>query len=119
MTLCLLIFLPGLLRAIKNASAAATLAVLYLGVFPAAFAYFCWSFVLSRMPASRASAFLYLVPVISIVIGYVWLKEIPARLSLIGGCLALGGVVLVNTLGRRPTHTVSQITSVLKVAYEA
>lgn len=89
-TLCLLIFLPGLSRAIKNASPAATLAVLYLGVFPAAFAYFCWSFVLSKVPASRASAFLYLVPAISIVIGYVWLKEVPARLSLIGGCMALG-----------------------------
>ena len=99
-TACLLIFLPSLPGAIRTASLASSLAVIYLGIFPAALAFFTWSYALSKIDASKATAFLYLVPVASIIIAYVWLNEIPTELTLVGGGLALGGVILFNRGGK-------------------
>jgi drug/metabolite transporter (DMT)-like permease len=78
----------------------ATLAVIYLGVFPAALGYVTWTYVLSRFPASNAVSFLYLNPALAILVAWIWLGEIPTTLSLMGGVLAILGVVLVNTKGR-------------------
>ena len=101
-TLPLFIFLPGLLRQAPLAARPATLAVIYLGIFPAAIAYVLWNYALSRMPASLLSSFLYLTPVIAIFIAWVWLGEIPALLTLLGGAIAIVGVVVVQTKGHRP-----------------
>ena len=56
---------------------------------------------MSRLPAAQAASFLYLVPPVATLIGFVWLGEVPTPVALIGGSLALGGVLVVNTLGRR------------------
>lgn len=99
-TLFMLIYLPGLASGVRSAPLGATLAVVYLGVFPAALAYVTWTYALSRSPASIAASFLYLSPVLATLIAWVWLREVPAVLSLAGGGLSLCGVVLVNTRGR-------------------
>ncbi len=99
-TLLMLVFLPGLAQAVERAPLTATLALVYLGIFPAALAYVAWTHVLSRLPASVAGSFLYLSPVLAILIAWLWLREMPSVLSLTGGAIALAGVVLVNTLGR-------------------
>ena len=101
-TISLLGFVPGLFEAIKAAPISSTLAVVYLGVFPAAIGYACWSYVLSKTAASRAAAYLYLVPAISIAIAYVWLNELSSWVSLMGGSLALSGVLIVNIFGKQP-----------------
>jgi drug/metabolite transporter (DMT)-like permease len=98
-TLPLVSFLPGLLRQVPMAAPPATFAVIYLGIFPAAIAYVLWNYALSRMPASLLSSFLYLSPVLAIFIAWVWLGEIPALLTLLGGAIAIVGVVLVQTKG--------------------
>jgi drug/metabolite transporter (DMT)-like permease len=100
-TLVLLIFVPGLPHAVTTAPLEAKLAVVYLGVFPAAISYATWSYVLSRLPASRAGSLLYGVPPIAILFGWIWLGEVSPPLSLIGGGLCLAGIILVNKLGRR------------------
>lgn len=99
-TLFLFPFAGGLPAAISRAPLPATLAVIYLGLFPAALGYLTWARVLSRVPAAVAGSFLYLVPALAMLIAWLWLGEVPAALSLLGGALVLGGVVMVNRWGR-------------------
>jgi len=73
------------------------LTALYLGVVPTVVGYLCWSFALSRAPASRVTSFLYLQPLFACAIAWVWLKEIPTWLTVVGGTLAIVGVVLATT----------------------
>jgi drug/metabolite transporter (DMT)-like permease len=98
-TIPLLIFLPGLLRRFPMAAPPATFAVIYLGIFPGAIAYVLWNHALSRMPASLLSSFLYLSPVLASFIAWVWLGEVPALLTIVGGAIAILGVILVQTRG--------------------
>jgi drug/metabolite transporter (DMT)-like permease len=90
----------GLIAATRTASLTATLAVVYLGIFPAAIANVGWTYALSFIPASRMSSFLYVMPVVTLAIGWLWLHEVPSALSLAGGALALAGVSIVNLWGR-------------------
>lgn len=96
----LTLFLPGLWQSASVASLASTLAIVYLGICPTAISYTTWGFVLSRLPASTTVSFLYLSPPLAIVIAWVWLGEIPTLVSMLGGMLALSGVVMVNLKGR-------------------
>lgn len=98
-TIPMLVFTPGLAEQLTTAPPSATLAVIYLGIFPAAVAYLAWSYALARMPTSMLTPFLYLSPVVAILIAYVWIHEVPRLLSLVGGAIAIAGVALVNARG--------------------
>ncbi len=98
-TLCLLPFAPGLPAAVRAAPPAATAAVVYLGLAPAALGYVLWAYVLARVPAATAGSVLYMVPPTAMLVAWVWLGEAPGTLALLGGALVIAGVVLVNRWG--------------------
>lgn len=95
-TLLLLIYTPEMISNIQTASLHATLAVIYLGVFPATAGFIAWSYGLQEMPASQAVNYLYFMPIIATLTGWIWLGETPALLSLMGGLIALLGVWIVS-----------------------
>lgn len=95
-TLFMLVWAPGLWEEVTEASFEATASIVYLGIFPTIIAYVALAYVFSRLPASRAASFLYGISVLAFVIAWVWLGETPTWLSVVGGTIALFGVVLVN-----------------------
>jgi drug/metabolite transporter (DMT)-like permease len=95
-TVGMLVFLPNLIAELPKASLGPTLAIVYLGIFPAAIAYVVWNFVFSRTTASIATSFMYLNPIVATIIAWLWLGEVPSVLAGAGGLLALAGVIVTS-----------------------
>ncbi|KOF10507.1 membrane protein [Planococcus glaciei] len=110
-TLPFFIFSPGIFAALQNATLEAHLSTLYVGIFPAAIAYVTWSTALSLSSASSVSSMIYLEPAVAILVAWMWLHELPTGLSLIGGVIAISGVLIVNVLSRRSERTHSSRTA--------
>ncbi|MGO4706418.1 DMT family transporter [Microvirga sp. 2MCAF38] len=88
--------LPSAVTELSSASTEATLAVIYLGIVPSLIAYGTWAIALSRLPASRASNFMYCVPPVATLLGFLWLGETLTLFGAMGGAMALMGVAFVN-----------------------
>jgi len=100
-TLFLLILSDGIIDTIRAASISSTISVIYIAIIPGVLGYITWSYVLSKMPVSNASYYLYIVPVVAIVISYFWLSEVPSWISLIGGMVTLSGAFALNIRGKK------------------
>jgi len=75
-------------------------ALLWLGIAPTFVGYLAWNMAVNRASASRVSSFIYLSPPIALLIGWLWLHEVPNALILVGGAITVGGVVLANARRR-------------------
>lgn len=100
-TVPMLVFLPGLLGALPHAGSEAVLATVYIGIFPAAIAYALFAYALSKAPVTVVTSFLYTVPVFSFLFSWLLLGEVPRWLTLLGGTIAIAGIVVVNRAKRR------------------
>jgi drug/metabolite transporter (DMT)-like permease len=83
-------FAPQLVRELGPAHAEGW--VVYLGIGPTALGFILWGFALTRTSAGKLAATTYLVPPISVLLGWAWLGESPASLAYLGGALCLAGV---------------------------
>ena len=100
-TLGTLPFAGGLGAALQAAPWSHIAALLWLGIAPTFAGYLAWNAALRRASASQVSSFIYFSPPIAVLIGWLWLGERPGLLTLVGGAITVGGVVLANAR-RRP-----------------
>jgi drug/metabolite transporter (DMT)-like permease len=103
-TLIILPFGRKVIEVIPNASIDSTITAIYIGI-ATLIANLCWTKTLSNIEASRAATFLYAVPVSTIIIGFLWLNELPSVLSCIGGAIIFGGIIISNMAGQSAEHT--------------
>ena len=96
-------FAGQLVSEAADASAGATLNMVYLGVFPTAVAFTTWAYALARTSAGRMGATTYAVPALVVVMSWALLGEVPGLLTLAGGLLCLAGVGVSR---RRPAPKV-------------
>ena len=92
-------FAPQLAREIGPGHGGAEGWMVYLGLGPTALGFVLWTFALARTSAGKLAATTYLVPPVSVLLGWAWLHESPAGLAYLGGALCLAGVAV----SRRPT----------------
>jgi drug/metabolite transporter (DMT)-like permease len=95
-------FAGELLDEAADASAADLWWVLYLGIFPTAIAFTTYAYALRTMSASTLGVTTYLVPPITIVMGWLALGETPPTMAYAGGALALVGVAVARRKPRNP-----------------
>ena len=95
-------FLPESIRQIESAPLSHVIAVIFLGVFPSALAYLLWAKALSfAATTSDVTKFMFLTPLLSFVLGYVVISELPGMETWIGGALILSGLALFHISGQR------------------
>lgn len=92
-------FAGQLLDVVRDGSAGTILLVIYLGVFPSAVAFTTWAYALARTGAGALSLTTFLVPVLTTLLAWGLLDEVPPTLAFLGGALAIVGVLLTR---RRP-----------------
>ena len=85
-------FLPQLVTEVAVAPIPATLAMVYLGVFPSAIAFVLWAYVLQRSTAGATASATLAVPAIVVLMSWLILGELPTILGMIGGVVCLAGV---------------------------
>ncbi|MCK4978696.1 MAG: DMT family transporter, partial [Anaerolineales bacterium] len=72
------------------------LGIVFLGVACSGLAYIFWYDALAVLPAAQAGAFLYIEPLVAVVVAAILLGEAITFASIIGGAIILLGVWLVN-----------------------
>ena len=103
---CCLPWTGQLISEIQSAPMAATLGLVYLGVFPTAIAFTTWAYALSLIPAGKMAATTYLVPGTTILISWAVLQEVPTIWGLLGGVVCLLGVALTRRTPKAERTTV-------------
>jgi len=100
-TLGTLFFLPTAISEIPDSNMTVNLIVVLMGIFPAAVAYHTWSYAISKAKkTAHVIVFSYLIPFISALIAYLWLKETLSVYTLIGGLVIISGMVLTNIFSK-------------------
>jgi drug/metabolite transporter (DMT)-like permease len=70
--------------------------IIYAGVFPSIAAPLLWMLAVQKMGSNKSSIFMNLMPVMSAVIAYFWLKEAWTMYHTVGGSIILLGVAIAQ-----------------------
>jgi drug/metabolite transporter (DMT)-like permease len=87
-------YLPSLGRELGDAGPGSIAGLVYLGLVPTALAFSTWAYALARTDAGRLGVSTYLVPPLTILLGWALLGETPAGLAVVGGLVCLTGVAI-------------------------
>ncbi|HEJ9101781.1 TPA: DMT family transporter [Staphylococcus aureus] len=92
----MLIFIPEIINDIHGATFTSIVSVLYLAIFPTIIPYVLLAYIVKSVGVSDATMSLYLTPIVSLLLSYLLLDELPTTLAIIGGIITLLDVSLSN-----------------------
>lgn len=88
-------------RQMTNASTNHILALIYLGALPSAGAYFFWGKAMSLAErTSEVTNFMFVTPLLSTIMGFIFLKEVPNMGTFIGGAVIIISIIVFNLKGK-------------------
>ncbi|WMI80288.1 DMT family transporter [Anaerotignum sp. MB30-C6] len=89
------------IRQLANSDTTHILALVYLGAFPSAAAYLLWGKAMSLAErTSEVTNFMFITPLISTIMGFIILREIPNMGTFVGGAMIIISIVLFNLKGK-------------------
>ncbi len=80
--------------------------ICFLGIFCSGLAYIAWYDGLQALPATQIGAFLYIEPLVAVIIAWLILSESIFFITLAGGAIILLGVRLVQKSSASPEHEI-------------
>lgn len=100
-TLLLLYFLPEAARQMRAAPLSQAALVVFLGIFPSAIAYLCWTKALSlAATVSSVTNYMFLTPFLALLLEYVVIGELPGTGTFLGGATILSSLLLFVKAGK-------------------
>ena len=88
-------------RQLAGATPSHIIALLYLGAFPSATAYFLWGKAMSfAEKTSEVTNFMFVTPLLSTIMGFIILSEVPNAGTFIGGAIIIISIVVFNLKGK-------------------
>ena len=89
-----------LLQLVRHGSRADLAWIGYLGLFPTALAFSLWAFALRYTAAGKQAITTFLVPLITALMAWLLLDEVPPALAFVGGALCIVGVLVTRRRSR-------------------
>lgn len=89
------------LHQLAGASMSHIIALIYLGALPSATAYFTWGKAMSYAErTSEVTNFMFVTPLLSTIMGFIILHEVPNAGTFIGGAIIIISIVVFNLKGK-------------------
>ncbi len=97
----LIFFAPEAVSHLSGASGTNILAVIALGIFPSATSYFLWAKALELADkTNEVTNYMFITPLLSTIMGFLMLGEIPDAGTLIGGIIIISSLILFSFKGK-------------------
>ncbi|MDO4544557.1 MAG: DMT family transporter [Bacillota bacterium] len=100
-TILLLIFLPQTVSQVASAGLVDIIVAIYLGIMPSAISYILWAKAISLAEkTSEVTNYMFITPLLSAIMGFFLLREVPDMGTFIGGAVIIAGVVIFSLKGK-------------------
>jgi drug/metabolite transporter (DMT)-like permease len=91
----------GVAKPIQDISLHTWLNIFYLVIVGSVICFYCYLYMLQRMPAYQASVYAYINPIVAIFVGWIFSNEKPTWYVFVGSAAVLIGVFIVQWSGRK------------------
>ena len=100
-TIPMLFWLNNFYSFVTSTSSDMLLAITWLSIICTLLGYYSWTYSVGYFGANKASFFLFLIPVFSIIIDFIIFYKLPNFYTLIGGLIILSSVLTIMILNHR------------------
>lgn len=105
-TVLLLVYLPDAVRQLVRAPIQQWLVVIFMGIFPSALAYLWWTKALSiAEKTSDVTNFMFVTPLITTLMGFLIIGEMPTAATFIGGVIIIIGLLLFQKINAHSVNS--------------